>query len=153
MVDANIYGWTYDNFHAFFGWDVGNQLKYEAWENLWSRKIDAYIFTGSGTTPRLTDANEKLDVGDIVNEMMVMTNIYLKGESVESPLETGFYSETLGFPKFTGNPRGIGTGHYAVLNKLRRIHAEEPVRVDSIRLGLIPSNNPFYQDRFGGGWI
>lgn len=146
MADENIYGWTYDNFNSFIGWDKGTQLVYEAWENLWSRKIDAYIFTDSGTTPRLTDANEKLDVGDIVNEMMVQTNLFLKGESVESPLEAGFY-ESPGFPAFKGSSRGLGTGHYAVLNKLRRIHAETDVRVDSLRLGVIPSDNPFHQDK------
>lgn len=145
---AVIYGWSYANFNTYFGWDMGVEAKYDAWENLWSRKVDTYIFTGFGTTPRLTDANEKLDVGDIVNEMMIMMNIYLKGETVESPLETGFYSEALGFPYFKGDPEGVGTYHYAVLNKLRRIHAEEPVRVDYIRLGVIPSDNPFYQDKF-----
>jgi hypothetical protein len=145
MVDANIYGWTYDNFNTNFGWDVGTQLKYEAWENIWSRKIDAYIYTDSAACPRLTDAYEKLEVGDIVNEMMTQMNVYLKAETVESPLETGFY-ESVGFPAFKGDPeanKGKGTGHYLVLNKLRRKHSESEVRVDSIRHGIIPDDNPF----------
>lgn len=150
MVDANKYGWTYANFNSFVGWDKGTQLVYEAWENLWSRRVDAYIYTDSGVSPRLTDANEKAEVGDIVNEMMVLTNLYLKGESGESPLETGFY-EAPGFPTFKGNPNGNGgqgTGHYRVLNKYRRKYSQSETRVDAIRLGLIPSNNPFYQDKF-----
>lgn len=124
---------------------MGAQAQYEAWENLWSRKIDNYIFTDSGTCPRLTDADEKAEVGDIVNEIMVLMNLYLKGESGDSPLETGFYQGP-GFPVFHGDPNannGKGTGHYLILNKLRRIHSESEVRVDSIRIGLIPDDNPF----------
>lgn len=144
MPDLNIYGWTYAKFHAAFGWDMGNQLKYETWENFWSRKVDAYIFTDSGTTPRLTDANEKLDVGDIVNEMMGLMNIFLKGETVESPLGMGML-EPPRFPKFIGYSNGIGTMHYRVLNKLKRKNSETHVK--TFRMGVIPSDNPFYQDR------
>jgi len=146
MADENIYGWTYTNFNTWVGWSKGTQLTYEAWENLWARKIDAYIFTDAGTTPRLTDADEIKDVGDIVNEMMFQMNLYLKADYTESPLEAGLY-EGPGFPSFKGNPRGKGTGHYAVLNKLRRIHSQEEARVDSIRVGVIPSDNPFFPDR------
>ena len=53
MPDLNIYGWTYAKFHAAFGWDKGTQLVYEEWENFWARKVDAYIFTDSGTTTLL----------------------------------------------------------------------------------------------------
>ena len=112
------------------------------WENLWARKVDAYIFTDSGTSPRLTDANEIIDVGDIVNEMMVQMSIYLKAENTESPLETGLY-DAIGFPSFKGSPRGLGTGHYLILNKLRRKYSQTEIRVDSIRHGVKPSNNPF----------
>jgi len=119
MADANKYGWTYAVFHAAIGWDKGTQLVYESWENFWSRKIDAYVFLDSGVCPRLTDANEKLEVGDIVNEMMVQTNIYLKAESVDSPMATGFYTGP-GFPRFRGDPKGRGTEHYIVLNRYRR---------------------------------
>ncbi|KKM73166.1 hypothetical protein LCGC14_1413290, partial [marine sediment metagenome] len=88
MPDNNIYGWTYSDFNLFVGWDMGNQAKYEAWENKWSRKVDAYIFYDSGATPRLID-EEAIEVGDIVNELMVLTNIYLKAETVENPIEMG----------------------------------------------------------------
>ncbi len=119
MVDYNKYGWTYAQFHSFIGWDKGTQLVYEAWENLWSRRIDAYIFLDIGTCPRLTDANEKAEVGDIVNEMMVVMNIFLKAESNDSPMMTGFYTGP-GFPQFKGERKDVGTGHFLILNKYRR---------------------------------
>ena len=123
-------------------WHNTTEANYLLWENLWARKVDAYIFTDSGTTPRLTDANEILDVGDVINEMMVQMSIYLKAENTESPLETGLY-DAIGFPSFKGSPRGLGTGHYKVLNKLRRKYSETEVRVDSIRHGVKPDDNPF----------
>ncbi len=147
MVDANIYGWTYSEFNSFVGWDMGTQLKYEAWENKWSRKVDAYIFTDSGESPRLTDSHEATEVGDIVNELMVLTNIYLKAETVENPLEMGMM-EPKRFPQFIGNPtenKGLGTDHYRTLNKLKRKYSE--ISVASFRIGIIPSDSPFYQDR------
>ncbi|KKM18005.1 hypothetical protein LCGC14_1670020 [marine sediment metagenome] len=147
MVDTNIYGWTYAEFNIAFGWDMDGQLKYEAWENFWSRKVDTYIFNDSGTTPRLTDANEVIDAGDIVNKMMAMMNIYLKGESVENPLGMGIL-EPSRFPRFEGQPKGnggLGTGDYVVLNRLKRKYGE--IRVASFRIGIIPNDNPFYQDR------
>jgi hypothetical protein len=147
MADENMYGWTFDNFNAFVGWDIGDQLKYEAWENHWSRRIDAYIFIAIGLSPRLTDANEKLEVGDIVNELLVQTNIYLKAESVSDPMETGFYTGP-GFPVFHGDPEaddGKGSGHYRTLNKLRRKYSV--LKVSSIRIGPVPNENPFYQDK------
>lgn len=143
-----IYGWTYADFNTALGWDRGVEATYLLWENFWARKVDSYIFLTPGLTPRLTDANEKLEVSDIINEMMVQMNIYLKGESVESPLETGFYSEALGFPKFKGDPSandGKGTDHYLTLNKLKRKYSI--LKVASFRIGIIPSNNPFHQDR------
>ncbi|KKL55423.1 hypothetical protein LCGC14_2255540 [marine sediment metagenome] len=115
MPDENIYGWTYAVFHASLGWDKGTQLVYESWENFWSRKIDAYIFYDSGETPRLTDANEVLDVGDIVNKMMTLMNLFLKGETVDNPLGMGML-EPSKFPRFEGNPYGIGTEDYKLLN-------------------------------------
>ncbi len=144
MADENIYGWTYAVFHAALGWDKGTQLVYEEWENFWSRKIDAYIFYDSGETPRLTDANEVLDVGDIVNKMMTLMNIFLKGETVDNPLGMGML-EPPRFPRFEGNPNEFGTGDYRVLNRLKRKYSE--IRVKSFRIGVIPSDNPFYQDR------
>jgi hypothetical protein len=146
MVDANIYGWTYSEFNSYIGWDMGGQLKYEAWENKYSRKVDAYIFTESGESPRLVD-DEAIEVGDIVNELMVLINIYLKGETVENPLEMGML-EPKRFPQFIGDPEynnGLGTDHYRTLNKLKRKHSE--IVVKSFRIGVIPSENPFYQDR------
>jgi len=142
---AVIYGWTFVNYNIAYTWDGGVEAKYLLWENYWARKIDAYVFTDAGTTPRLTDANEILDAGDIVNEMMVLMNLYLKASSTEAPMETGLY-DAVGFPRFTGAPNannGMGTGHYLMLNKLRRIHSQTEVRVDSIRHGMTPSNSPF----------
>jgi len=142
---AVIYGWTYANFNVADTWSGGVEAKYLLWENFWSRKIDAYIFTNAGTTPRLTDANEKIDAGDIVNEMMILMNLYLKASSTEAPMETGLY-DNVGFPNFLGDPlanNGLGTGHYTILNKLRRLHSQTEVRVDSIRLGPTPGDNPF----------
>ncbi len=144
MVDANIYGWTYAVFHASLGWDKGTQLVYETWENFWSRKVDAYIFPDSGTTPRLTDANEKIDVGDIVNKMMVLMNTYLKGETVDNPLGLGMLDPSK-FPRFEGNPYGNGTNDYKILNRFKKKYSE--IRVRSFRIGVIPTDNPFYQDR------
>jgi len=148
MADENIYGWTYAVYHAAIGWDKGTQLVYEAWENYWSRKVDAYIFTDSGLTPRITDAQEKVDVGDIVNKMMVQMNLFLKGESVDNPLGMGMLDPSSRFPRFEGYPEGnggLGTGDYIVLNKLKRKNSE--IRIKSFRIGVIPSDNPFYQDR------
>ena len=140
---AVIYGWSFVNYNIAYTWSGGVEAKYLLWENYWSRKIDAYIFTDAGTTPRLTDANEKIDVGDIVNELMVMMDLYLKATTTEAPMETGLY-DNVGFPGFMGDPEGMGTDHYLILNKLRRIHSQTEVRVDSIRLGVIPGDNPFY---------
>ncbi len=144
MADENIYGWTYAVFHANLGWDKGTQLVYETWENFWARKIDAYIFADSGETPRLTDAQEVLDVGDIVNKMMVYMNIFLKGETTDNPLSMGVL-EPPRFPRFEGQPNGFGTEDYRVLNRLKRKYSE--IRVKSFRIGVIPSDNPFYIDR------
>lgn len=151
MPDLNQYGWTYAAFNVAIGWDHTGQLKYEAWENFWSRKVDTYIFNDSAATPRLTDAQEKIDAGDIVNKMMVMMNIYLKGESTDNPLMMGMM-EPARFPQFEGNPKGnggLGTKDYIVLNRLKRKNSE--IRVKSFRIGVIPSDSPFYQDRLPGG--
>ena len=140
---AVIYGWSYINFNIAYSWDSdGVEPQYLLWENYWARKVDAYIFTDAGTTPRLTNANEKIDVGDVINELMVLMNLYLKASSTEAPMETGLY-DNVGFPGFIGDPEGIGTEHYLVLNKLRRIHSQTEVRVDSLRIGVTPTNNPF----------
>jgi len=149
MADENIYGWTYTEFNVAFGWDHTGQLKYEAWENYWARKVDSYIFTDSGETPRLTDTHEKADAGDIVNKMLALMNVYLKAESVENPLMLGML-EPARFPTFEGQPKGnggLGTGDYVVLNQLKRKNSE--IRVKSFRIGPIPSDNPFYQDQLG----
>lgn len=139
---AVIYGMSYLNFTTALGWHNSVEAQYLIWENVWARKVDAYIFTDSAASPRLTDAAEVAEVGDIINEIMVQMSMYLKGEGTESPFETGLY-DAVGFPSFKGNSRGIGTGHYAVLNKLKRKHSQSEVRVDSIRHGVVPDDNPF----------
>ena len=116
---AVMYGWTYANFNIAYTWDGGVEAKYLLWENYWSRKIDAYIFLDTGACPRLTDSSEKAQIGDIVNEMMVLTNLYLKASSTAAPMETGLYTGP-GFPQFRGDRRGAGTEHYAILNKYKR---------------------------------
>lgn len=102
------------------------------------------MFIAVAASPRFTDANEKIEIAAIVNEMMVQMNIYLKAEHTESPLETGLY-DAIGFPSFKGSPRGEGTGHYLVLNKYKRKYSE--LRIASFRIGVIPSDNPFPQGR------
>ena len=144
---AVIYGWTYVQFTAALGWDIGAETAYLLWENFWAYKIEAYVFISVAASPRFTDANEILEIGTIINEMMVQMNLYLKGESVESPMETGFYTGP-GFPEFIGDPdgnEGRGTGHFLTLNKYKRKYSE--LRVASFRIGVIPSENPFYRDR------
>ncbi len=142
---AIMYGWTYVNYNVAYKWDSGVEAQHLLWENYFSRKADAYIFTDAGTSPRLTDAGEKADVGDIVNELMILMNLYLKASHTSAPMETGLY-DNVGFPGFMGDPNannGLGTEHYQTLNKLRRIHSQTEVRVDSIRLGITPRDSPF----------
>jgi len=142
---AVIYGWTYANFNTAIGWDKGVEATYLLWENYWARKVEAYVFTDAAASPRFTDASEVAEIGDLINELMVQMNIYLKAESVESPLETGFY-ESIGFPAFRGDPEaneGKGTGHYTILNKYRRQYSQTEIRVDSMRHGIPPKDNPF----------
>lgn len=139
---AVIYGWSYADFNTAIGWDVGTEAKFDFWENYWAVRVESYCFTDSGASPRFTDANEKAEVATLINELMVIMNIYLKAESNESPMQTGFYTGP-GFPDFLGIPYGVGTKHYVVLNKLRLIHSQTHARVDSIRLGVRPSMNPF----------
>ena len=139
---AVIYGWNYTDFTTAFGWTSGVEAQYLLWENVWARKVEAYIFTSSAVSPRLTAAAEVAEVGDIINEMMTQMDLYLKADATESPLETGLY-DAIGFPSFKGSPRGLGTGHYRVLNKLRREYSETEGRVDSIRLGISPDQNRF----------
>ena len=128
-----MYGWTHANFNIAIGWDHA-EAAYLLWENFWSRKIDAYIFLDTGTSPRLTDANEKAEMGDIVNDMMVQMNIYLKAESVENPLQSGFYTGP-GFPQFRGDRSGVGTEHYEILNKYRRRTSSPLAETNDLKVG------------------
>jgi len=144
---AIIYGWTYVQFHARFGWEKGGATEYEAWENFFSLQADAYIFSGSGV--HVTDASEILELQTIINRMMGLMNIYLKGEHNETPLQSGFYG--IGFPEFVGEPAdndGVGSGDYIILNKLKRGKGQEFARADGIRIGVSPDNIYFSQDRF-----
>ena len=139
---AVIYGWTYAQFHARVGWEKGGATIYEAWENIWANKINSYIFEIAGTL--LTDADQILEIQTLVNKMMILTNIYLKGDSNETPLQSGFYTGP-GFPDFEGFPddnKGIGSGDYVILNKYKRRKGQELVRVDRIRIGINPDNYP-----------
>ena len=140
---AIIYGWTYVQFHARVGWQKGDATIYEAWENYWAYQADSYIFSGSGV--HITDANEKLELQTIINKMMILTNLYLKGESNETPMQSGFYG--IGFPMFVGHPddnNGKGSGDYIILNKLKREHGEEHARADRIRIGINPSEMIYF---------
>lgn len=128
-----MYGWTYANFNIAIGWDK-TETAYLLWENFWSRKIDAYIFLDTGACPRLTDANEKAEMGDIVNEMMILMNLYLKASDTEAPMMTGLYIEP-GFPQFRGDRRGVGTEHYAILNKYRRRTSSPLAETNDLNVG------------------
>jgi len=147
---AVIYGWTYAQFHANVGWDKGAETEYDFWENHWAYQADAYIFSGTGT--HVTDVNEILELKTLINKMMILTNLYLKGDSNETPIQSGFYG-AIGFPEFIGEPTdndGVGSGDYIILNKLKRKHSEEFARADSIRAGVDPSNVYFGIHRYGG---
>ena len=125
-----IYGWTYANFHARVGWDKGLEPVYDAWENIWATQIDSLIFDSAGT--HLTVAAEILEIQAIVNKMMILTNLYLKAESTESPMSTGFYTGP-GFPVFEENDLKI-------IDKYKRKYGEVFARADSIRVGVDPEN-------------
>ena len=140
---AVIYGWSYADFNAAIGWDK-DEASYLLWENFWAIKIEAYVFISVAASPRFTDANEKKEIATIINDIMVQMNIYLKAESVENPMESGFY-ESAGFPVFHGDPEGLGTEHYRILNKYRRKYSE--LKVTSLRIGVIPDKSPFPQER------
>jgi len=145
---AVIYGWTYARFHANVGWDKGAEAVYDFWENYWALQADAYIFTGTGV--HITDANEILELQTLINRMMILTNLYLKGEANESPMQSGFY-EGPGFPLFSGYPddnKGVGSGDYIILNKLKLKHSQTFARADRIRVGVNPDNIYFPHDRF-----
>ena len=144
---AVIYGWTYAQFHARVGWDKGVEAVYDAWENFWAYQADSYIFSGTGT--HITDANEILELQTVINKMMILMNLYLKGDSNETPMQSGFYG--IGFPEFIGEStdnKGEGSGDYIILNKLKSIHDNKFKRADSIRVGINPDNIYFSQDRF-----
>ena len=139
---AVIYGWTYAIFNANIGWERGAEAVYDYWENYWSLQINSYIFQGAGDL--LTDADEVLEIQTLVNRMMVLTNLYLKAETNETPMQSGFY-ESPGFPEFQGEPddnKQIGSGDYIVLNKYRQKNSKQFSRVDRVRLGIDPGDYP-----------
>jgi hypothetical protein len=139
---AVIYGWTYAEFHARVGWDKGAEAVYNEWENHWARRINSYIFDSADTL--FTDANEILEIQTLVNKLMVLTNLFLKGESNETPLQSGFYANP-GFPDFDGEPtanQGIGSGDYIMLNKYKNKYGDEQMRVDRIRMSVDPAEYP-----------
>lgn len=143
---AVIYGWTYAQFHSNVGWDKGGATEYDFWENYWAIQINSYIFNAAGTL--LTDADEITEIATLVNRLMIMTNLYLKGESNETPIQNGFYS--IGFPEFAGDPMDNnekGSGDYIMLNKYKLKYGEEHARADSIRVGIDPENIYFPASR------
>ena len=130
---AVIYGWPYATFHANVGWDKGLEPVYNYWENFWAAQVDSIIFDTAGV--HLTVAAEMTEIQAIVNKMMILTNLYLKAESTESPLGTGFYTGP-GFPVFEENDLKI-------LDKYKRKYGEVFARADSIRVGVDPESNYF----------
>ena len=134
---AVIYGWTYAEFHARVGWDKGAEAVYNGWENYWAYQADAYIFTGTGV--HITDANEILELQTVINNKMIQTNLYLKGEVNETPMQSGFYG--MGFPYFN-------EADFVVLDKLKSIHSQTFARADNIRMGVKPDNIYSPHDRF-----
>lgn len=140
---AVIYGWTYAVFHSNVGWDRGVEAVYNYWENYWANKVNTYIFNTPGTL--LTDANEIAEIAALINQKMVMTNIYLKGDANETPMASGFYANPFALD-FVGDPDdngGMGSGDFVVLNKYKRLKGEEFARADSIRVGIDPENIHF----------
>ena len=140
---AVIYGWTYAQFHANVGWQKGAATEYDFWENYWSIQANSYIFQAAGVL--LTDADEIVEMQTLINKMMVLMNLYLKGDSNETPMQSGFYG--IGFPGFVGDPDendGKGSGDYIMLNKYKRIYGEEHARADQIRMGINPSEMIYF---------
>lgn len=134
-----IYGWSYAEFHSNVGWEKGTETVYNFWENYWATQADAYIFSEAGT--HITDADEMKQIQTLINSMMILTNLYLKGEVNETPMQSGFYD--IGFPQFIGDPmenNGMGSGDYIILNKYKRKYDLTFARADSIRIGVDPAN-------------
>ena len=145
---AVIYGWAYAIFNANVGWERGAEPEYDYWENYWSLQVNSYIFPTAGSL--LTDADEKAEIQTLINRMMVLMNLYLKGESNETPMQSGFYSNP-GFPQFQGNPEdsvNASSGDYIILDKYKREKSQNFVRADSIRVGINPDNIYFSRDNF-----
>lgn len=144
---AVIYGWTYAEFHANIGWERGTLTEYEFWEAYWALQVNSYIFEDAGVL--LTDADEILEIQTLINRMMTLTNLYLKAESNETPMQSGFYANP-GFPEFRGSPddnNGNGSEDYLILNKYRQKNSESEARADSIRIGIDPGSIKFRRDR------
>ena len=137
-----IYGWTYAQFQSNVGWEKGGETEYDFWENYYATKINSYIFPTAGTL--LTDAAEILEIQTLVNKMMVLMNLYLKGEHNETPIQNGFYA--IGVPDFVGFPednKEICSGDYVVLNKYKRRYDKPYARSDSIRIRVDHANLNF----------
>lgn len=83
---------------ASVGWDMGTnpETTYTYWENFWARKINEEIFSDPDTY--LTATDDINAVKDIVNQLLIETNIFLKGESVQSG---GFVIQRPTFPQFS----------------------------------------------------
>ena len=139
---AVIYGWTYAIFNANIGWERGAEAVYDYWENYWSIQVNSYIFETAGNL--ITDADEKTEIQTLVNRMMTLTNLYLKAETNETPMQSGFY-ENPGFPEFRGSPDDNaedGSGDYIVLNKYKQKYSDKFSRVDRVRVGIDPDDYP-----------
>lgn len=139
---AVIYGWTYAIFNANIGWARGAEAVYDYWENYWSIQVNSYIFQGAGDL--LTDADEVLEIQTLINRMMVLMNLYLKAETNEKPMQSGFYADP-GFPEFQGEPddnKDVGSGDYIILNKYRQKNSKQFSRVDRVRMGIDPDDYP-----------
>ena len=93
---AVIYGWTYAEFNGAVGWDKGNETQYLLWENSWSQKVNDIVTEDPATN--ITDAGNILTAKNIVNEMMIRTNAFLRGDETSGD-NTNLYG-TPGFPYF-----------------------------------------------------
>lgn len=89
---------AYADFNTAVGWDKGAEAAYLIWENIWARKVDSKVFGSSGGGPMTSD--DAADAGDIVNEMLVRTNAYLRGDSTSGD-NPGLYGFAPGFPRFS----------------------------------------------------
>ncbi len=82
------------------------------------------------------------DAATIVNEMMIMTGLWIKSRYVSDPIHLGATPEA--YPSLQAE-------HWVILEKYMRKYNEESTRVDGIRVGVDPDNVYFRSHSLFGG--